>query len=63
MFLDGPLRALTAEKKRLVLRGELDRKLLRLEWGLAGASLRRRFADVAAGMSLARNLLSFLRRR
>lgn len=63
MFLDHQVRTLEAAKKRLVLGSELNRRLLRLEWALAGASLRRRWTEVAAGMSLARGLLSFLRRR
>ncbi|EFL50199.1 conserved hypothetical protein [Solidesulfovibrio fructosivorans JJ]] len=60
MFLDGELRKLEAEKRRLALRGDINRRLLGLEWGLAGASLRRGFSDLTAGMRLARRLLSFL---
>jgi len=63
MFLDGQLRAITAKKERTAVRGDLGRRLLRLEIGLAKASVMRSVSDLHFGLSLAERILGFLRRR
>ncbi|MHC1713124.1 MAG: hypothetical protein AB9872_13335 [Solidesulfovibrio sp.] len=63
MFLDGQLRTLETNKARLALRGELTRHLMRLELGLARASVRRRLSELAMGISLAERIFGFLRGR
>jgi|GEM_PF-1747300 len=63
MFLDGQLRALEARRRRIALRGELARRLGALETGLARTAVRRALADLALGLSLARRILGFGRRR
>ncbi|MEA4858264.1 MAG: hypothetical protein AAGU21_05365 [Solidesulfovibrio sp.] len=62
MFLDGQLRRIAEEKRRLVMRGELERRLLRLEWGLAGTAARRSWAGLFDGLDVAGRLLRWLRR-
>lgn len=62
MFLDGQLRKIAEEKQRLALRGELERRLLRLEWGLAGTSLHRQWSGLFNGIHVAGRLLRLLRR-
>ncbi len=63
MFLDGRLRALTAEKRRLAARSDLQRRTLGLEYVLAKASARRQWADLLGGVALAGRLLRLFRRR
>lgn len=63
MFLDGQLRAIAAQKERTAVRGDLGRRLLRLEIGLAKAAVMRSATDLRSGLSLAERILGFLRRR
>lgn len=63
MFLDGELRALAARRRQLRLRGELLRRLARLEVGLARAFVRRSLAEATSGLRLARRVLNLLRGR
>ncbi|WP_428562963.1 MAG: hypothetical protein ACP59X_22775 [Solidesulfovibrio sp. DCME] len=62
MFLDGQLRRIDAEKRRLATRAELERRLVRLEWGLAKTALSRPFAGFSEGLEVAGRLLRWLRR-
>lgn len=62
MFLDGQLRKIAEEKQRLTLRGELERRLFRLEWGLARTTLRRQWTGLFDGLEVAGRLLRLLRR-
>ncbi len=63
MFLDGRLRALEDEKKRLLARSALHRRLLGLEWGLVRTGAARQWARLADGMDLVSRLLGLARRR
>lgn len=62
MFLDGQLRRLAQEKRRLVLRGELQRRMLGLEWSLAKAAVHRRWEGFFDGLDIAGRLVRLLRR-
>ena len=63
MFLDGRLRALEGEKKRLCARAALERRLLTVEWGMARAGAAREWSRLRDGWNLAARLLGLLRRR
>lgn len=56
MFLDSRLKALAAQKEPLVRRQELGRQLIRLEWKLVLADLRRPLSEVGLGMAVMRRL-------
>ncbi|WP_300158397.1 hypothetical protein [Solidesulfovibrio sp.] len=63
MFLDRRLRALENEKKRLLARSALHRRLLGLEWGLFRAGAARQWTRLAEGVDLVSRLLGLARRR
>jgi len=63
MFLDGQLRALAEARRSVVLRGELSRRLVRLETALAQAAARRGLADLTLGFGLAKWIIGRLGRR
>jgi len=60
MFLDGQLRALAQAKRSIALRGDIARRLVRLETHLARASLERRLADLTMGLGLAKWIMARL---
>ena len=57
MFLDRELRALADARRSIALRGELSRRLARLETALAQATARRSLADLTMGFGLAKWLV------
>lgn len=63
MFLDGQLRLLAAKKQRIAIRGDLGRRLLRLEYGLTKAAALRSASNLRLGFGLAERVLGFFRRR
>ena len=63
MFLDGQLRALAEDRRNIVLRGEISRRLVRLETALALATARRSLADLTMGFGLAKWIIGRLGRR
>ncbi len=63
MFLDGQLRALEVRKQQIAIRGDLGRRLVRLEFGLAKSAALRSATDLRVGWSVAEWLLGFLRKR
>ena len=63
MFLDGQLRALAEAWRGIALRGELSRRLARLETALALTLARRKLADLTLGFGLAKWLVGRLGRR
>ena len=60
MFLDGQLRALAEARRRIALRGELCRRLARLETALVQASARRSLADLTRGFGVAKWLMEWI---
>ena len=63
MFLDQELKKIQEDKNRLVLCCDLRRRLLRIEvqdfWG----GVRRTFSNLSLGLTVAEQILNFLRER
>ena len=54
MFLDRQLRSLADKRRAIALRGELSRRLMRLEGGLGRAAVSRSLANLTLGLGIAR---------
>ncbi|KHK00572.1 hypothetical protein [Desulfovibrio sp. TomC] len=63
MFLDGQLRALADKRRAIALRGELSRRLARLEASLGRAAFSRSLNNLTLGLGIARWFVARIRGR
>lgn len=63
MFLDGQLRVLADKRRGIALRGELSRRLMRLEVALGREAVSRSLGNLTLGLGIARWFVARIRGR